>query len=163
MFLHIAAAPTLFLLFCPLNVFAQGVVFPVPGIQPSPLIRLTGVLEPASEPQASILPALTVWIKGERRTFRVEKVESAIAAYKGQDHLKKVSLLGLRLIGRESLLALLQSKERQGQTLVIEGWLRAKAGVLRVRSVGFCQDGQGYTYPLNEPSLPGPGRQWLCQ
>ena len=137
MSLRIAALTSLFLfcLICPVHVSAQGSGFSVPSVQPSPLIRLTGVLEPTSKPQASIPPMLTVWIKGERWTLKVSKIESVIAAYQSLDHLREVSLLGLRLIGKKSLLALLQSKEGLGETLVIEGWLQAKAGVLRVKSV----------------------------
>ena len=159
------AVLTILFFLCPLDVSAQGGVFSVPGVQPSPLVRLAGVLEPTSRPQASILPMLTVWIKGKRHIFRVTEIESVITAYKSQDQLREVSLLGLRLIGEEGLLALLESKERQGQALVIEGWLRAKAGVLGVRSVSFCHSGQVSTYPSTGPSLPvsDPQRQWLCQ
>ena len=114
------------------SVFAQE---SPPDIQPAPLIRLTGVLKIVAEPPVSAFPVLRVWLGDDPRVFRVAHVESIIPAYPAEERLRAVSTLGLRLIAEPPVLTALQSSEFHDRLIVIEGWLRPKAGVLRVRSV----------------------------
>jgi hypothetical protein len=107
----------------------------LPDIQPAPLVRLTGVLKTVADPPVSAFPVLRVWIRDGPQVFRVARVESVIPAYPAEERLRAVSTLGLRLLAEPPVLAALQSPEFHDRLIVIEGWLRPKAGVLRVRSV----------------------------
>src|SRR5204862_5593353 len=62
------------------------------------------------------------------------KVEPIIPAYPAEKELQKVSGLGLRLLADPKVLSVLQSPELHGRPIVLEGWLRVREGVLRVRS-----------------------------
>lgn len=115
---------------------AQGGAAAVPSISPSPLVRLTGVLEASTKPHSSILPVLRVWIDGKPWLFRVAQVEPVIPSYRAEEKLRKVSLLGLRFLAEKDVLATLQRADMRDRPIVIEGWLRPKAGVLHVRSAG---------------------------
>lgn len=114
------------------SVFAQS---SLPDIQPAPLVRLTGVLKTVAEPPVSAFPVLRVWISDVPRVFHVICVESVIPAYPAEERLRAVSTLGLRFLAELPVLTALQSPEFHDRPIVIEGWLRPKAGVLRVRSV----------------------------
>lgn len=107
----------------------------VPGVSPSPLIRLTGVLEATDKPLVSVHPLLSLWIAGKPWLFRVAQIEPVIPAYRALDKLRRVSTLGLRIQAEEAFIALLQDANMRDRPIVIEGWLRPKAGVLRVRRV----------------------------
>jgi hypothetical protein len=117
--------------------------YSVPDIQPTPLIRLTGVLEAVQEPRVSALPVLSVWLANKPWLFRVAQVESVIPAYRAQEQLREVSSLGLRFIAGGDLLALLLTPEMHDRPIVIEGWLRVRAGVLRIRTVRAVEEPQG--------------------
>jgi hypothetical protein len=133
------ASLMVFLLFLSLSsqALAQAVV---PSVRPAPLVRLTGVLETVTEPRASAFPVLSVWIGDQPRVFRVARVESVIPAYHGQEDLREVSLLGLRFVADNTLLAILQAPEMHNRPIVVEGWLRSRAGILRVRSVQVVEN-----------------------
>ena len=124
-------------LIVPLQALAQAVV---PDIRPAPLIRLTGVLEIVTEPRASAFPVLSVWIGDQPRVFRVARVESVIPAYRGQEDLREVSLLGLRFVADNALLVMLRAPEMHNRPIVVEGWLRSRAGILRVRSARVVEN-----------------------
>ena len=119
----------------PLHVSAQGGAATVPSISPSPLIRLTGVLEARQKPQGAALPLLSVWIAGKPWLFRVAQVEPIFSSYRAAEKLRKVSVLGLRFLAESPVLRTLQNTDVHDRPIVIEGWLRPKAGVLHVRSV----------------------------
>jgi len=114
-----------------------------PDVYPAPLIRLTGVLEEVKKPQVSTFPVLNVWLGDKPQVFRVARVESVIPAYPAEDHLREVSSLGLRLLAEDDELAALQSPEMHDRPIVIEGWLRPSAGVLRVQSVKVAEESPG--------------------
>lgn len=114
------------------SVFAQD---SLPDVQPAPLVRLTGVLKIVAEPPVSAFPVLRVWLGDVPRVFRIARVESIIPAYPAEERLRAVSTLGLRLIAERRVLTALQSPEFHDRPIVIEGWLRPRTGVLRVRSV----------------------------
>jgi hypothetical protein len=114
---------------------AQGRAIHVPGIAPAPLVRLTGVLEARQKPLGATLPLLSVWIAGEPWLFRVAQVEPVFPAYRAAEKLRKVSPLGLRFLAESPVLSTLQNTDMHDRSIVIEGWLRPKAGVLKVRSV----------------------------
>jgi hypothetical protein len=111
-----------------------------PDVQPSPLVRLTGVLETVTQPRVSVFPVLRVWIGGKPALFRVAQVESVIPAYPAEERLREVSSLGLRLLAEGKTLAVLQSAEMHDRPIVLEGWLRVQPGVLRVRSIKVVQE-----------------------
>jgi len=114
-----------------------------PDVQPAPLIRLIGVLEAVAKPQGSAFPILRVWVEGKPLLFRVARVESVIPAYPAEERLREVSSLGLRLLAEGETLAALQSTEMHDRPIVIEGWLRTKPGVLRVRSIRLAEEPEG--------------------
>ena len=132
----------LFFLAVPSSASACGAAT-VPGVSPSPLIRLTGVLEATDKPLVSIHPLLSLWIAGKPWLFRVAQVEPVIPAYRALDKLRRVSTLGLRILAEEALVTSLQDVTMRDRPIVIEGWLRPKAGVLRVRSVEAVEGGHG--------------------
>ena len=103
-------------------------------VQPAPEVRLTGVLEVVKDPDPSAFPSLNVWIGDTRGRFRVSRVEPIIPAYPAEKELQKVSGLGLRLLADPKVLSALQSPELHNRPIVLEGWLRVREGVLRVRS-----------------------------
>lgn len=109
-------------------------------VQPSPEIRLTGVLEDSQEPRASAFPILQVWIAGKQELFRVTQVEPIIPAYPAEEELRKVSGLGLRLLAEQEALTALQSPEMHNRPIAIEGTLRVRDGILRVQSVKPAAD-----------------------
>jgi hypothetical protein len=112
----------------------------IPDVQPAPLIRLIGVLEEVEKPRASSFPVLSVWLGDKPRVFRVARVESVIPAYRAEERLREVSSLGLRFLAEDEVLAALQSPEMHDRSIVIEGWLRPSAGVLRIRTVRVADD-----------------------
>ena len=120
---------------------AQGGAASGMGISPSPLVRLTGVLEASEKPHSSVLPVLRVWIDGKPWLFRVAQVEPVIPAYRAEEKLRRVSLLGLRFLAEKDVLSALQHPDMRDRPIVIEGWLRPKAGVLHVRSVWTIEAG----------------------
>ena len=122
------------------TVEASGGAAAVPGVSPSPLIRLTGVLEATDKPLVSGLPLLSLWIAGKPWLFRVAQVEPVIPAYRALDKLRRVSTLGLRIQAEEALVTLLQDVKMRDRPIMIEGWLRPRAGVLRVRAVSAVQE-----------------------
>jgi hypothetical protein len=121
-----------FFFLVPSRLLAQSIS---PDVQPAPLIRLTGVLDAAANPQTATFPVLKVWIGNKPLLFRVARVEAVISAYPAEERLRHVSSLGLRFLADEQTLAALQSPDMQDRSIVIEGWLRPRPGVLRVRSV----------------------------
>lgn len=114
-----------------------------PDVHPAPLIRLTGVLEEVEKPRASNFPVLSVWLGDKPRVFRVARVEPVIPAYRVEDRIREVSSLGLRFLAEDEVLTALQSPEMHDRSIVIEGWLRPNAGVLRVRSVKVAEESPG--------------------
>lgn len=106
-----------------------------PGISPAPLVRLTGVLEASDKPRPALFPILRVRIDGKRWRFRVSRVEPVIPAYRAEEKLRRVSPLGLRFVAEERLLTVLQRPDMRDRSIVVEGWLQPRAGVLRVLSV----------------------------
>jgi len=121
-----------FFFLVPSRLLAQSIS---PDVQPAPLVRLTGVLDAAANPHTATFPVLKVWIGNKPLLFRVARIEAVISAYPAEERLRQVSSLGLRLLADEQILAVLQSPEMQDRSIVIEGWLRPRPGVLRVRSV----------------------------
>jgi hypothetical protein len=121
------------------RIAAQDFAVGVP-VQPSPAIRLTGILEKTSNPPASAFPVLQVWIAGEQEMFRVTRVEPIIPAYPAEEELRKVSGLGLRLLAEREALAALQSPEMHNRPITIEGSLRVSEGILRVQSVRIAEE-----------------------
>ncbi|MBM4254496.1 MAG: hypothetical protein FJ147_01215 [Deltaproteobacteria bacterium] len=112
--------------------FAQGIS---PDVRPTPLVRLTGVLELVKEAPPSAFPVLRVWIDERPHVFRVSHVEAVFSAYRAQEQIRRVPGLGLRFLAEKKELRLLQAPEMHDRPIVIEGWLQPKRGILRVRSV----------------------------
>lgn len=112
--------------------FAQAVS---PDVHPTPLVRLTGVLEIVNSPQSLKFPVLRVWIDDRPHIFRVLHVEAVFSAYRADEELRHVSGLGLRFLAEQKLLTLLQAPEMHDRPIIIEGWLQPKRGILQVRSV----------------------------
>jgi hypothetical protein len=110
------------------------------SVQPSPAIRLTGILEKTPNPPDSAFPVLQVWIAGEQEIFRVTRVEPIIPAYPAEEELRKVSGLGLRLLAEREALTALQSPEMHNRPITIEGSLRVSDGILRVQSVRVAEE-----------------------
>ncbi len=121
-----------FSLYAGASSFAQGVS---PDVRPTPLVRLTGVLERVKEPPPSVFPVLRVWIDEHPHVFRVSHVEAIFSAYRAQEQIRRVSGLGLRFLAEKKELLLLQAPEMHDRPIIIEGWLQPKRGILRVRSV----------------------------
>ena len=107
----------------------------VPDVHPTPLLRLTGVLEIVRDPQPSVFPVLRVWLGDRPRIFRVAHVEAVFSSYHAEEQLRRVSALGLRFLAEEKVLTLLQTPGMHDRLIIIEGWLQPKRGILRVRSV----------------------------
>jgi len=126
----------------PLHISAQDADVGVP-VQPSPHIRLTGILKMSTEPQASAFPTLQVWIAGKQETFHVTRVEPVIPAYPAEEELRKVSGLGLRLLAENNQLAALQSPDMHNRPITIEGTLRVRDGLLLVQSVKVATENPG--------------------
>jgi hypothetical protein len=101
------------------------------SVQPSSRVQLTGILEPAVS-QTVGLPWITVWIGGTPWLFHVCRIAPLIPAYDAEEELRKVSGLGLRLLADYDELNTLQNPTMHGRPIVIEGQLRARAGLLRV-------------------------------
>jgi hypothetical protein len=139
MYRSIALIASLALLVAPSWLGAQDLI---PDVHPAPLIRLTGVLEEVERPRASTFPVLSVWLGDKPRVFRVARVEPVIPAYQAEARIREVSSLGLRFLAEDEVLAALQSPEMHDRSIVIEGWLRPSAGVLRVRSVRIAEQFQ---------------------
>jgi hypothetical protein len=97
-------------------------------------------LEVVEQPRVSAFPVLSVWIGDKPRVFRVARAESVIPAYRAEDRVREVSSLGLRFLAEEDVLTALQSVEMHDRPIVIEGWLRTRVGVLRVRSVRVAEE-----------------------
>ena len=135
-----ALLTSLVLLTVALRTHAQDIT---PDVYPAPLIRLTGVLEEVEKPRASTFPVLSVWLGDKPRVFRVSQVESVIPAYRAEDRLREVSSWGLRFLAEDEVLAALQRPEMHDRSIVIEGWLRPGAGVLRIRSVKVAGESPG--------------------
>ena len=104
-------------------------------VQPAPEVRLTGILELPTKPQASAYPVLSVWVDGTQGIFRVSRVEAVLPAYPAEEELQKVSGLGLRLLADKSVLTTLQASEMHNRPVVLHGWLRVTEGTLQVQSV----------------------------
>ena len=114
-----------------------------PDVQPAPLVRLTGVLEAVENPPPSSFPKLRVWFGDKSRMFHVSKVEPVISAYQVREQLRKVPLLGLRVVAESDALAQLESASAKNYPITIEGWLHPRAGLLRVKSVQVTQEEDG--------------------
>jgi hypothetical protein len=127
----------LVLLAVPLATHAQDIS---PDVHPAPLIRLTGVLEEVERPRIAKFPVLNVWLGDKPWVFRVARVEPVIPAYHAEERLREVSSLGLRFLAEDEVLTALQRPEMHDRSIVIEGWLRPGAGVLRVRTVRVADD-----------------------
>lgn len=111
-----------------------------PGISPAPLVRLTGVLEAGDQAGGTGFPVLRVRIADKRWRFRVSRVEPVIPAYRAEEKLRRVSPLGLRFVAEERLLSVLQRPDMRERAIVLEGWLRPGAGVLRLVSVAVAAE-----------------------
>jgi hypothetical protein len=111
-------------------------------VQPAPQVRLTGVLEAVENPQLSTFPVLRVWFNNKPWRFRVNRVEPIIPAYRAEEELRKVSRLGLRFLAEEQVATVLLSAARHNQSIMVEGWLRVREGVLRVQSVRVIESPQ---------------------
>ena len=109
-------------------------------VQPAPLLRLTGILEVIKEPQPSAFPVIRVWIGDLIGIFRVGKVEAVIPAYRAEERLREVSPLGLRFLAEGEVFAALETPEMHDRPIVIRGWLRPQAGILRVRSAQLVEN-----------------------
>ncbi len=106
-----------------------------PGVSPAPLVRLTGVLEASDQAGGAGFPVLRVRIADKRWRFRVSRVEPVIPAYRAEEKLRRVSPLGLRFVAEARLLSVLQRPDMRERAIVLKGWLRPGAGVLRLVSV----------------------------
>jgi hypothetical protein len=106
-----------------------------PDVRPTPLVRLTGALEIDKDTPPSAFPVLRVWIEDHPHIFRVSHVEAIFPAYRAEEQLRRVSGLGLRFLAEKKVLTLLQAPDMHNRSIVIEGWLQPKRGILRVRSV----------------------------
>jgi hypothetical protein len=99
------------------------------------VVRLTGVLEATKDTSPSAFPRLRVLIGDTFWLFDVCQVEPLIPAYLAEEALREVSGLGLRLLTADEELSVLQRSEMHNHPIVLEGWLRVRAGVFRVYSV----------------------------
>jgi hypothetical protein len=125
-------ALALFSLLFPRKVYGQEIS---PDVQPAPLVRLTGQLEADRPSIVSSFPLVRVWIGEQSYFFRMSRAESIITAYRVEEHLKDASALGLRFLANDTTLTELRHAAQTGQSIIVEGWLSAKPGILRVRSV----------------------------
>jgi hypothetical protein len=105
------------------------------SIQPAPLVRLTGVLAATTDTSVLVFPRFRVLIGDTFWLLHVCQVEPLIPAYLAEKELQKVSGLGLRLLAGNKVLSMLQGSEMRNHPIVLEGWLRVRAGVFRVYSV----------------------------
>jgi hypothetical protein len=99
------------------------------------VVRLTGVLGATKDASPSVFPRLRVLIGDTFWLFHVCQVEPLIPAYLAEEALREVSGLGLRLLTEEKELSALRRSEKHNRPIVLEGWLRVRAGVFRVHSV----------------------------
>ena len=134
---HIALLGLVYFFIVPLCSHAQDVPL---GVQPSPLVRLFGALEVVDQLRPSSYPVLSVWVGDKPRVFRVAQVQSVIPAYRAEERIREVSSLGLRFLADGDVLTALQNPAMHDRPIVIEGWLRPSAGVLRVRSVKVAEE-----------------------
>jgi hypothetical protein len=67
--------------------------------------------------------------------FHVCRVEPLIPAYLAEEALREVSGLGLRLLADDTERSVLRRSEMHNRPIMLEGWLRVRAGVFRVHSV----------------------------
>jgi hypothetical protein len=114
-----------------------------PSVQPSPLVRLTGVLKATNDTSPSAFPRLRVLIGDTFWLFHVCRAEPLIPAYLAEEALREVSGLGLRLLTEDPELSVLQRSEMHNRPIVLEGWLRVRAGVFRVHSVQRAAESAG--------------------
>jgi hypothetical protein len=116
----------------PCRILAQDLA---PGVSPAALVRLTGVLEVVGEPRSLRYPVLRVWLDDTFRVFRVSHAEAIVPAYPVEEQLRNVSSLGIRLLAGGEIRTMLLSSTMYDRSIVIEGWLRPRAGVFKVRAV----------------------------
>lgn len=111
----------------------QGGASHGPGIAPARLGRLTGVLEARQKPPGAPLPPLSVWKAGKPWLFRVAQVDPVFPAYRAFEKPRQVSPLGLLFLAQVPALSTLQNTDMYDRSIVIEAWIRPKAGVSKVR------------------------------
>jgi hypothetical protein len=118
---------------------AQGIS---PDVQPAPLVRLTGAVETAAVWRPVAWPSLRLWVGEKVWLFHLSAVEPVLPAYRASEQVRKVSGQGLRLLIGGQALAQLEQAVAQQRLVTLEGWLRPRAGVLRVSAVHVGQDGR---------------------
>jgi hypothetical protein len=77
-------------------------------VQPSPLVRLTGVLTAEDTPPPAGVPTVRVWLGERVWRFQLSTVEPVVPAYRAWEQLRKVSLQGLRWLVEGEALAQLE-------------------------------------------------------
>jgi hypothetical protein len=102
------------------------------AFQPSPRIRVTGVLRPVEGALVPTFPQIRVWVGEKPWLLQVCQIEPVIPAYPAAEELRKVTGLGLRLVTDRAELATLRHAARDARLVVIEGLLRVDARQLRV-------------------------------
>lgn len=116
--------------------FTPAVAQSIPQIEPPPLVRLTGVLQPLAEKGHNSLHTLTVSIQGQEKLLRITKVEKLTG--RSPDGWRLVQSLfppRVRLVGSADFLRLLQEPKLEGAPLVIEGRLYVGDRMLLVTAV----------------------------
>lgn len=108
----------------------------LPLIEPPPLVRLTGALQPLEAKRSSSLQTLTVSIRGQEKLLRITKVEKLTGhSPDGWRLLQSLFPPQVRLVGPDALLRTLQAPEREGVSLIIEGRLYVRERMLIVTAV----------------------------
>src|ERR671917_607529 len=69
-----------------------------PDVQPSPLVRLTGIITAVDAPPRAGVLAVRVWFGENVWRFHVATVEPVMPAYRAWERLRDVSPQGLRLL-----------------------------------------------------------------
>lgn len=128
---QVTAVLLLAMVYCSTPVAAQ-----LPQVEPPPLVRLTGALQPLAEKSHSSLHTLTVSIQGQERLFRITKVEKLTGrSPDGWRLLQSLFPPQVRLVSAEGLLRMLQAPELEGIPLIIEGQLYVRDRMLLVTVV----------------------------
>ena len=105
------------------------------SVQPSPRVRVTGVLRAVEGALVPTFPRIRVWVGAKPWLLQVCQIEPVIPAYPAVEELRKVTGSGLRLVTDRAELATLRHAGRNADLVVIEGLLRVNARQLRVDAI----------------------------
>ena len=105
-----------------------------PSLHVPPLIRIIGALQDPEEEPGKHYPSLEVSIDGKLWELRIRTVESLTGLEPARSLLRDIGSF-LVIKGPQELLARLQSQDKPGQALTIEGRLYIRDRVLLLTTV----------------------------